>query len=61
MAATEQKQGFAILNPYGQPWSPKLFDTKDEAIAYVANYWGADNPTRHEFKVVHAVLELRVL
>lgn len=43
--------GYVILNPYGDVWSPKLFDRPEEARDYLDRFW-KDGTKVHDFKVV---------
>lgn len=32
-------EGFVILNPFGDVWSPRVFSSEAEAMTYVGDFW----------------------
>jgi len=50
------RDGFGILNPYGDFWSPHLFDSEEEAKAYFYRFWRGvkDSPDWSAYRVVPA-------
>ena len=34
-----RSDGFVILNPFGDVWSPKVFTSEQEAMTYVSDFW----------------------
>jgi hypothetical protein len=30
---------WGIINPYGDPWSPTVFQTKEQAFSYLRAFW----------------------
>jgi hypothetical protein len=41
---TASREGYGILNPYGDMWSSNVFDTMDEASEYLRNFWRKSKP-----------------
>ncbi|MET4197318.1 hypothetical protein ABIA95_000140 [Bradyrhizobium sp. LA8.1] len=49
--------GYGILNPYGDMWTPEMFETKAEATSHLERFWsqpgfGPNDLSR--FKIVKA-------
>lgn len=40
MPTTEaEESAYGIINPYGDLWSPRVFETPDQAAAFLAGFW----------------------
>lgn len=50
------KDGYGILNTYGDFWSPNLFEDEEEAKAYFYRFWRGvkDAPDWSKYRVVPA-------
>lgn len=53
---TASRDGFGILNPYGDFWGPNLFDTEADAKAHFDAFWRGvkDAPDWSRYRVVPA-------
>jgi len=59
MAKTKKPQTasgdcYGILNPYGDMWTYRSFETEAEARAFIKNFWRDDPGDISRFKVVRA-------
>lgn len=48
--------GLAIINPYGGIWTPHVFQTPDEAMKYLSEFWKGKNDRLKEYKLAVATL-----
>jgi hypothetical protein len=42
-----RSEGFVILNPFGDVWSPKVFGSETEAMTFVSDFWGRINSAKN--------------
>lgn len=54
--------GFGILNPYGDMWTGRVFETADEARCFLEGFWrGISKSDPNKFKIVRAIAEARYI
>lgn len=51
------REGFALLNKYGDVWANALFDNAGDADAYLRNFWNG-NFRREEWRVIEATMTI---
>ena len=53
---TAYRDGFGILNPYGDFWTSDIFETVDKAREHVRQFWLGCNPAQDigRYKIVRA-------
>ena len=54
-------EGLAIINPYGGIWTPKLFDTENEARKHVMDFWKDKDAVKRGYSFRPARLTIEVL
>lgn len=49
------REGYGILNPYGDMWTTDIFDTVDQAHEHVRRFWnGSETGKTFRYTVVRA-------
>lgn len=51
---TYVRNGIAIINPYGGIWTGDIFQTPEEARAYLERFWKGTNSDLSRFKLAIA-------
>lgn len=54
-ADTYTRHGLAIINPYGGVWTDEIFQTPDDALAYLKRFW-KDRTDFGDYKLAVATL-----
>lgn len=55
---TYVRNGFAIINPYGGIWTDEVFQTSDEAMKHLKDYWKGKNDRINEYRLAVATLTI---
>lgn len=55
---TYVRNGLAIINPYGGVWTDEVFQTPDEAMKYLNDFWKGKNDRIREYKLAVATLTI---
>lgn len=52
------RNGLAIINPYGGVWTDEVFQTPEDALKYLDQFWKGDNARLKEYKLAVATLTI---
>jgi hypothetical protein len=52
------KNGLAIINPYGGVWTDEVFQTPEDAMKYLNEFWKGKNDRLKEYKLAVATLTI---
>lgn len=55
---TYVRNGLAIINPYGGIWTDEIFQTSDDAMKYLTEFWKGKNDRLKEYKLAVATLTI---
>lgn len=55
---TYVRNGLAIINPYGGVWTDEIFQTPDDAMKYLKEFWKNGNNRFKEYKLAVATLTI---
>ena len=53
---TYKRHGLAILSPYGGIWTDEVFQTPEDALKYINDFWKGKNDRIGEYKLAVATL-----
>jgi len=56
MNDTYVRNGLAIINPYGGIWTDEIFQTPEDALKYLNDFWKGKNDRLKEYKLAVATL-----
>lgn len=55
---TYTRNGLAIINPYGGVWTDEIFQTPEDAMNYLREFWDGKNDRMKEYKLAVATLTI---
>lgn len=55
---TYTRNGLAIINPYGGVWTDQVFQTPEDALKHLNNFWNGKNDRLNEYKLAVATLTI---